>query len=347
MTNPDNIVRVRARNGGRASVYEANAWCQMLNAGLLEGNGVLQNTSADMNVLVGGSASKPDVVIATAPSGYHVALDIVGQQAVAITAPATNSRISAVVAYTDDLSLSTTEDTVTGSPASCGLIVVNGTTSANPTNPTEATIRSAITADGATGSQAAYVVIAYITVSSATTAITNTLISIQQSGIQAQNIQPASIDNSKLAANAVDTSNIVNSAVTASKIDFTTLDFGNFSTSEVDTGMTWVDGKHIYKRVFAANFTTPAVGTRLAIDLIASNIDNVIRVCGNYSPNNSSITTGAHYAFGGGALGSNVDAEISIRTNDNKLQLLIDNYVTAYVGQTGSYSLSVEYTKVS
>lgn len=223
MTNPDNIVRVRARNGGRASVYEANAWCQMLNAGLLEGNGVLQNTSADMNVLVGGSASKPDVVIATAPSGYHVALDIVGQQAVAITAPATNSRISAVVAYTDDLSLSTTEDTVTGSPASCGLIVVNGTTSANPTNPTEATIRSAITADGATGSQAAYVVIAYITVSSATTAITNTLISIQQSGIQAQNIQPASIDSSKLAANAVDTSNIANSAVTASKIDFTTL----------------------------------------------------------------------------------------------------------------------------
>lgn len=236
MTNPDNIVRVRARNGGRASVYEANAWCQMLNAGLLEGNGVLQNTLADMNVLVGGSASKPDVVIATAPSGYHVALDIVGQQAVAITAPATNSRISAIVAYTDDLSLSTTEDTVTGSPASCGLIVVNGTTSANPTNPTEATIRSAITADGATGSQAAYVVIAYITVSSATTAITNTLISIQQSGIQAQNIQPASIDNSKLAANAVDTSNIVNSAVTASKIgnsavtaskiDFTTINYG-------------------------------------------------------------------------------------------------------------------------
>lgn len=226
MTNPDNIVRVRARNGGRASVYEANAWCQMLNAGLLEGNGVLQNTSADMNVLVGGSASKPDVVVATAPSGYHVALDIVGQQAVAITAPATNSRISAIVAYTDDLSLATTEDTVTGSPASCGLIVVNGTTSANPTNPTEATIRSAITADGATGSQAAYVVIAYITVSSATTAITNTLISIQQSGIQAQNIQPASIDNSKLAANAVDTSNIANSAVTASKIDFTTISYG-------------------------------------------------------------------------------------------------------------------------
>lgn len=273
MTNPDNIVRVRARNGGRASVYEANAWCQMLNAGLLEGNGVLQNTSADMNVLVGGSASKPDVVIATAPSGYHVALDIVGQQAVAITAPATNSRISAIVAYTDDLSLATTEDTVTGSPASCGLIVVNGTTSANPTNPTEATIRSAITADGATGSQAAYVVIAYITVSSATTAITNTLISIQQSGIQAQNIQPASIDNSKLAANAVDTPNIVNSAVTASKIDFTTLP-GNYATSEIDTGYTWVDGKHIFKKTI--NFGALPNATTKTVSHGITNLDHYI-----------------------------------------------------------------------
>lgn len=111
--------------------------------------------------------------------------------------------------------------------------------------------------------------------------------------------------------------------------------------------MTWVDGKHIYKRVFAANFTAPAVGTRLTIDLIASNVDNVIRACGNYSPNNSSITTGEHYTFGGAVLGSQPDAEISVRTYSNKLQLLIDNYANAYVGQTGSYSISVEYTKVS
>jgi hypothetical protein len=112
--------------------------------------------------------------------------------------------------------------------------------------------------------------------------------------------------------------------------------------------MTWVDGKHIYKQVFAANFTTPAVGTRLTIDLIASNIDNIIRVCGNYSPNNSSITTGEHYSFGGAPLGGNgPDAEISVRTNSNKLQLLINNYANTYAGQTGSYSLSVEYTKVS
>ena len=186
MTNPGNIVRVRARNGGRASVYEANGWAQQYSSGLLAGNGVKQNTIADMNVLVGGSSTKPDVLLAENPAGYKIALDLVGQQALTITAPASNSRISAVVAYTDDLSLPTTEDTVTGSPASCGLIIVNGTAAANPTAPTDAQIRTAITSDGATGSQAAYCIIAKILVSSDTTAIENSLITTNIASLGSQ-----------------------------------------------------------------------------------------------------------------------------------------------------------------
>lgn len=216
MTNPNNIVRVRARNGGRASVYEANAWAQGFSMGILEGYGVAQNTSADMNVLVGGSATKPDVLIAQNPAGYKIALDIIGRQAVAITAPASNSRISAIVAYTNDLSLSTTQDDVTGSPASCGLIVVNGTAAANPVAPTDSQIRTAITSDGATGSQAAYCVIATIKVASNTTMITNSLISTNQAAIGAKNI------------------------------DFAT--FADYSLSEINTGIKWVDGKVIYKK---------------------------------------------------------------------------------------------------
>ena len=211
MTNPDNIVRVRARNGGRASVYEANGWAQGLSQGILSGDGVIQNTSADMNVLVGGSTTNPDVVIAQNPSGYKIALDIVGQKAVAITAPASNSRISSIVAYTDDLALATTEDTVTGSPASCGLIVVNGATSGSPTAPDDNTIRSAITADGATGSQAAYVVIANITVANDTTAITNTLISNQMAVAKTAVIP------------TITTSMIDNDAVTTGKIDWSSI----------------------------------------------------------------------------------------------------------------------------
>ena len=182
-TKPNDIVRVRARANGRASVYEANAWCQSLSQGVLDGNGVIQNTSADMNVLVGGTSSKPDVVIASNPSGYKVALDIVGQQAVAITAPASNKRITSIVAYTDDLSLASTDTSITGSPSSCGLIVVNGTASASPSAPDDATIRTAITADGATGSQACYCVLAEILVDHTTTTITNSLIDNKISGV--------------------------------------------------------------------------------------------------------------------------------------------------------------------
>lgn len=226
MTNPDNIVRVRARNGGRASVYEANGWAQGFTSGLLEGNGVIQNTSADMNVLVGGSTAKPDVVLAENPSGYRIALDLVGQQAIAITAPATNSRISAIVAYTDDLSLQSTEDTVTGSPASCGLIVVNGTAGATPSEPTDAQIRTAITADGATGSQACYCVIATIEVESTTTVITNSLITMNNCELSGTGVVKANnIDFTTLNGKRVKTDELYsNGSATAGSIDTTSMD---------------------------------------------------------------------------------------------------------------------------
>ena len=248
MTNPDNIVRVRARNGGRASVYEANGWCQAYGSGILEGTGVVQNTVANMTVLVGGSSSKPDVLIAQNPAGYKIALDLVGQQPVTITAPASNSRISAIVAYTDDLALESTEDTVTGSPASCGLIVVNGNSSASPSAPTDTQIRNAITSDGATGSQASYAIIATIIVASNTTSITDALITRNQAGVQ------------------------------SSKIDFTTLNFGNYSTSEQDTGFTWVDGKHIYKKT--VNFGALPDSADKTVAHGISNLSRVIKIEG-------------------------------------------------------------------
>lgn len=223
MTNPDDIVRVRARLEGRASVYEANGWAQAYTTGLLRGNGVLPNTVPDMNVLVGGSQDNPDVVIAQNANGYKIALDIVGQQAVTITAPASQSRISAIVAYTDDLSLASTDSATTGSPSSCGLIVVNGNTASTPTEPSEATIRSAITADGATGSQACYCVIATILVSSSTTTISTSLITPKTATLAGSDV------------------------VSATNIDFTTMP-GNYSLTEQATPYKWINGKTIYKK---------------------------------------------------------------------------------------------------
>lgn len=254
MTNPDNIVRVRARNGGRASVYEANAWAQAFSQGLLEGNGVIQNTSADMNVLVGGSGTKPDVLLATNPAGYKIALDIVGQKAVAITKPASNSRISAIVAYTNDLSVASTQTNITGSPASCGLIVVNGSTASSPVAPTDAQIRSAITADGATGSQAAYCVIATIRVASNTTIINDNLI----------------------------TNNIA--VISSNKINFREFG-GDYSMSEEATKYKWVDGKTIYKKTFFFQALSDSEGGQVSRSLDVVGLGNIVKFEGIMSRN--------------------------------------------------------------
>ena len=176
MTNPNSIVRLHSRNSGRASVLETNIPFQLYDMGLLKGNGVVPSQNADMNVTVGGSASKPDIVIAETPAGYKIALDIAGTATLTLTAPSENAKIVAIVAYTDDLSIASTDTTTTGNTSSCGLIQVSGTAAASPDKPTDAQIRTAITADGATGSQATYAVLAYITVSATTTVITSSLI---------------------------------------------------------------------------------------------------------------------------------------------------------------------------
>ena len=177
MTNPNSIVRLHSRNSGRASVLEANMPFQIHDMGLLKGNGVLPSQNADMNVTVGGAAGKPDIVIAETPAGYKIALDIAGTATLTLTAPSENAKIVAIVAYTDDLSIASTDTTTTGNASSCGLIQVSGTVAANPNKPTDAQIRTAITADGATGSQATYAVVAFITVAATTTSITSSLIS--------------------------------------------------------------------------------------------------------------------------------------------------------------------------
>lgn len=174
MTNPNSIVRFHSRNGGRGSVYEANMAFQSYRTGTLHGTPV--TPVSGMTVSVGGSAVDPLVVIAANPQSYRVALDIVGTANLTITAPSSNSRYTAIVAYTDDLSIASTDTATSGNPSKNGLILVNGTASANPSRPTDTQVRNAITADGAAGSQASYCPIAYILVSAGTTTITSSLI---------------------------------------------------------------------------------------------------------------------------------------------------------------------------
>ena len=218
-TNPGKIVRLRSRPNGRGSAYEANMWAQQHSDGLFSGRGVIRNTVADMNVLVGGTTDNPDVVLGKLPSGFLIALDIVGQQVIRITAPSSNKRIASVVAYSDNIALNSTDTNTTGSPSSCGLIVVYGSTSATPVAPTESQIRQAVTQDGATGSQAVIAVIANITTESSTTTITDEMIAVNYGKLSSHSI------------------------------DLTTMPDNKYSTTEQDTGQKWIDGRPIYSKV--------------------------------------------------------------------------------------------------
>lgn len=218
-TNPGKIVRLRSRPNGRGSAYEANMWAQQHSDGLFSGRGVVRNTVADMNVLVGGTTDNPDVVLGKLPSGFLIALDIVGQQVIRITAPSSNKRIASVVAYSDNIALNSTDTNTTGSPSSCGLIVVYGSTSATPVAPTDSQIRQAVTQDGATGSQAVIAVIANITTESSTTTITDEMIAINYGKLSSHSIDLATMPDNK------------------------------YSTTEQDTGQKWIDGRPIYRKV--------------------------------------------------------------------------------------------------
>lgn len=196
MTNPNSIVRLHSRKGGRGSVHEANMAFQVFGTGLLSGSGVVPATG--LTVTVGGSAGNPDIAVATSPDGYKIALDIVGTTTLTIAKPSSNKRYTAIVAYTDDLSLTSSDTNTYGNPSSCGLIQVNGTISASPSYPTDSQIRTAITNDGATGSQASYAVVGYILMASNTSTISSGLITIPSANLSTSVIAPASIAPSML-----------------------------------------------------------------------------------------------------------------------------------------------------
>lgn len=65
-------------------------------------------------------------------------------------------------------------------------------------------------------------------------------------------IADATVGSDKLTANAVWTANIKDAAVTSAKIDWTTMAFGNYSTSEQDTKLTWINGAKIYKKTIVS-----------------------------------------------------------------------------------------------
>lgn len=204
MTNPNNAVGTNGAFNGRTSV---NAFNDVMAAfgsrGILSGWAISPNSG--MTIAIGGSGITRDAAVAEDNAGNKTSINNISQAPISLTiagAPVSNSRIDAIVAYVDNPP--TGAATVTDNYGACGLLDVQGVVAGTPTAPDESTIRTAITADGASGTTAYYAVLGYVTVGTGTTDITADMIT---AGPYAQ----------------IGTNQISDGSVTSDKIDWTTM----------------------------------------------------------------------------------------------------------------------------
>lgn len=175
MTNPDNAIGTNGAYGGRTSVEAFNDFLSFTSSGIVSGWQCIP--AGGMTLNLGGVTGIRDVAIAKEPTGGRTTINNRSNEAVSVTiptAPSTNFRIDLVVAYVQNPPQGAS--TITDNPDACGIIVVSGSVSPSPTEPTEANIRSAITADGGTGSTAYYVVLAKVALPARATTITSNYI---------------------------------------------------------------------------------------------------------------------------------------------------------------------------
>lgn len=170
MTNPNNAIGTNAGFGGRTSPNALNDNLAAWTRGVISGWAC--SPKSGMIVQIGGSGSDRDVAVAEDNAGNKTSINNRNGSPVNITlsgASSTGNRIDSIVAYVDNPAQGTSSD-VDYAPA-CGIIAVKGTVSSNPSAPTNAQIRTAITADGANGTAAYYVVLANVTVGQGVTTI--------------------------------------------------------------------------------------------------------------------------------------------------------------------------------
>jgi len=203
MTNPNNAIGTNGAFSGRTSPNALNDVLASFTGGIV--SGWVCSPKTGMTVQLGGSASTRDVALAEDNAGNKLTIDNRSGAPVEITldgAPSTNNRIDAIVAYVDNPS--TGDDNTTDNPSACGIITVKGTVAANPSAPSEAQIRSAITTDGATGGVAYYVVLATILVGTNVTTIGSGVIT-QGAIAQVETAQNQAATDAQTTADAANT----------------------------------------------------------------------------------------------------------------------------------------------
>lgn len=254
MTNPNNIVGTNAGFNGRSTPNAINDALQIFSGqGIVYGWATVPKTG--MTVQVGGQSGYRDVAIAEDNAGNRTTINNRTATPVEITlsgAPATGNRYDSIIAYVNNPQDGTGADDV-DFPSQVGVLVVSGTAAANPTKPTTANIRTAITADGGNGTTAYFVKLADVYVGQGVTTIGSGVITANQAGLQAgfvdaaalagsiistNKIQNSAVTSAKIASNAITTAKVADGAITSDKIDWTTTRTTLWSGSLNTTGST-------------------------------------------------------------------------------------------------------------
>lgn len=215
MTNPNDGVGTNAGFNGRTTPNAFNDVLASLSRGVLSGWACSPKTG--MTVQLGGDGSTRDVAIAEDNAGNRTTINNRLGMPVEITlggAPATGNRIDLIVAYVENPQTGTGASDV-DFPSQVGIIAVQGTAAGTPSAPNEAAIRTAITADGATGASAYYVVLASITVGQGVTTI--------GSGSISAGTPAAQLATLNIADGSITTNKLASAAVSSAKIDWATL----------------------------------------------------------------------------------------------------------------------------
>lgn len=223
MTNPDQTVGTNAGFNGRTTPNAMNDILGAFSRGRISGWACTPKNG--MTVQLGGNGTTRDVAIAEDNAGNRLTIDNRTATPVEITlagAPATGNRIDSIVAYIANPPQGAGATSV-DFPDAVGIIAVQGTASGTPSAPNEATIRAGITADGASGASAYYVVLANITVGQGVTTIGSGAITAEPfAQLSTSIVDPTPADGSittaKLANLAVTTAKLANGAVTTAKL---------------------------------------------------------------------------------------------------------------------------------
>lgn len=118
--------------------------------------------------------------------------------------------------------------------------------------------------------------------------------------------------------------------IQARNIDADIFGFGNYSTSEVNTGFTWIDGKPIYKKTIVVNSITAETDMNIPHNI--SNFGNCIRIEG------VGFLSAGSRVFSGGT-----------STNRWTFSNITSTYFSIYstLGTAGTYYFTLYYTKTN